>query len=261
MAVNNSDPNNQVFRNQQAVLSTCARILAHRGENAALNVLAIGDPQFEYGGSNFDWGIEYPNFSVRIELEPRVYATFENTGQLERTIQQTLNEVEGQSDQTISEVRIVPKKVNDPHWQAQAKSWLAGETVSNQGRVRSDNIAGILCDGLLFRSGPEVNLYKALKSQGVSFAPLPVFVRGGKEYQRMEPDFVILKDGICLIVEIDGDTYHQESPAEAHTRTTMLLHEGAKLERFRAEECDTPENASQLATRIMKIIEKIKKAE
>jgi very-short-patch-repair endonuclease len=95
----------------------------------------------------------------------------------------------------------------------------------------------------------------------VSFAPLAVFVRGGKDYQRIEPDFVILKSGVCLVVEIDGDTYHQETPAEAHARTTMLQHEGASIERYPSTECDTPERATRLAKRIVQVIEKIKRAE
>jgi hypothetical protein len=78
----------------------------------------------------------------------------------------------------------------------------------------------------LFRSPPEIHLYKALKQQGVSFAPLPVFIKGGKSYQRIEPDFFIIMNGVMMVVEVDGDTVHQETPAEAHDRTTMLLHEG-----------------------------------
>src|SRR5690606_35974377 len=104
----------------------------------------------------------------------------------------------------------------DSDWRENAKTWIAGLNISNQGRVRSDNLAPHTCDGLRFRSQPEINLYKALKSLGVTFAPLPVFIRGGEDYQRIEPDFVILQDGILLIVEVDGDTTHQETPVEAH---------------------------------------------
>ncbi len=67
-------------------------------------------------------------------------------------------------------------------------------------------------------SAPEIELYRALKAIGVTFAPLPVFVRGGKQYKRIEPDFVIIKDGIVMIVEVDGVAFHNESPQEAHER-------------------------------------------
>jgi len=39
-----------------------------------------------------------------------------------------------------------------------------------------------MCDGLLFRSQPEINLYRAFKALGITFAPLPVFIRGGETY-------------------------------------------------------------------------------
>lgn len=122
----------------------------------------------------------------------------------------------------LSEVKIIPAVVEDPQWREKAAAWLTGSKVSNQGRVRSNNVAPLTVDGLLFRSQPEIHLYRALKALGVSFAPLPVFVRGGESYSRIEPDFVVVHAGITMIVEVDGDTVHQETPAEAHARTSML---------------------------------------
>lgn len=61
-----------------------------------------------------------------------------------------------------------------------------------------------------------------------------------------------------LIVEIDGDTVHIETPAEAHARTTMLLHEGVYFERLKASECDTYESAVACTKRILSIIERHK---
>jgi hypothetical protein len=78
-----------------------------------------------------------------------------------------------------SEVFIVPTDEEPSDWRKQTLAWLRGEGVTNQGRVRSDNIAARQYDGLLFRSEEEINLYRAFKAAGVSFAPLPVFVRGG----------------------------------------------------------------------------------
>ena len=110
----------------------------------------------------------------------------------------------------------------------------------------------------MFRSQPEVNLFQALKKLAVPFAPLPVFVKGGVNYQRIEPDFIILKDGIVLMVEVDGDTVHHETPAEAHARATMLAHEGAYVERVNASACATPELAMECAKRLLLIVGKIK---
>lgn len=83
-------------------------------------------------------------------------------------------------------------------------------------------MAPLNCDGLLFRSEPEIHLYRALKAIGLFFAPLPVFRRGGESYRRIEPDFVLFKNGVHFLVVMDGDAIHLESPAEAHARTTMM---------------------------------------
>lgn len=156
----------------------------------------------------------------------------------------------------LEKVLIVPKLVANPDWRAEASSYLGGGGINNQGRVRSDNIASRRCDGLLFRSEAEINLYRAFKALGVTFAPLPVFLRGGASYTRLEPDFVLLKDGVVMVVEVDGDTYHRELPVDAHQRLAPLDHEGAKIERVRANECQTPEDARTCAERLVQILDK-----
>jgi hypothetical protein len=147
-----------------------------------------------------------------------------------------------------------------PEWRDKARDWVHGEGVTNQGRVRSDNLASREFDGLLFRSEPEILFYKALKATGIPFAPLPVFIRGGNEYQRLEPDFVILNEGIVLVVEIDGDTYHRETPAEAHRRARVLSLEGAHIERIKASDCNTDEKALEAVRRVKQVIAKLKAA-
>lgn len=87
-----------------------------------------------------------------------------------------------------------------------------------------------------------------------------MFVRGGKEYRRIEPDFVIVRDGMIAIVEVDGDTVHQESPADAHARTKMLADEGAIVERVRASDCDTADKAIDCARRVLDSLTKIRAA-
>jgi hypothetical protein len=139
-----------------------------------------------------------------------------------------------------------------------ALSFVATEGISNQGRARSDNIAPLECDGLLFRSQPEIHLYRAFKALGVTFAPLPVFIRGGETYRRIEPDFVLYMGGSLMIVEIDGDGIHQETPLEAHKRTAMFAHEGAYIERVDATECDSPEKARECASRLLMVLTKLK---
>jgi hypothetical protein len=158
----------------------------------------------------------------------------------------------------IEKIAISPQLVNSKTWRDDTRGWLAGEGINNQGRVRSDNIAGRECDGLLFRSQPEINLYKALKKEGVTFSPLAVFLKGGQTYSRIEPDFIIIKEGITLCVEIDGDTVHTESPAEANARTRILSDEGVLVERYSASECKTEGDARDLAKKIINTISRHK---
>jgi hypothetical protein len=160
------------------------------------------------------------------------------------------------SNHSFDRVIVTSELKADPEWRQKAIAWLAGGGVTNQGRVRSNNIASRQHDGLLFRSEPEIHLYKAFKSLGISFAPLPVFVRGGESYRRIEPDFVLVKHGVMMVVEVDGDTVHTETPADAHSRTKMLMDEGVKLERLKASECETPDLAVESAKRIIALMEK-----
>jgi hypothetical protein len=160
------------------------------------------------------------------------------------------------SNDHLREVHIVPRAMENGRWREDAAEFIAGHGINNQGRVRSDNIATRECDGLLFRSEPEIHLYRALKAAGVTFAPLPVFLRGGPNYSRLEPDFVVLKDGVVMVVEVDGDTYHRELPADAHARLAPLDHEGAKIERVRAEDCASAEAAKACAEKLLKILQK-----
>jgi hypothetical protein len=155
-------------------------------------------------------------------------------------------------------VFIVPQLSEDTDWRTKTLAFVDGQNITNQGRVHSDNIASVQFEGLLFRSPPEVELFKALKQKGIPIAPLPVLIRGGEPYKRIEPDFVIFKDGIVLVVEVDGDTIHRETPTDATQRLAMLEQEGARIYRIKASECNTPELAKKCADDIIQRIAKYK---
>jgi hypothetical protein len=91
----------------------------------------------------------------------------------------------------------------------------------------------------------------------VTFASLPVFARGGASYRRIEPDFILVKDGMVALIEVDGPIY-RESPVEAQDRITMLVHEGAYPIRVRSSECATMEGAEVCAKRVLTTLAKVK---
>ena len=157
------------------------------------------------------------------------------------------------------EVELTTLLEHDPDWRQKTRQQVAGEGITNQGRVHSENIAARSYDNLLFRSAPEIYFYAALRTAGVAFAPLSVIIGRdavGTRPRRIEPDFVIYKDGLVTIVEIDGDLWHTETPQQAHLRLKFLIDEGAHLERINASQCDSREKAREAVERILMDIEK-----
>lgn len=143
------------------------------------------------------------------------------------------------------------RSIQQRDWRSDAAAFISGAGITNQGRVRSENIASLEHDGLLFRSLAEICFYKAAKKRGLVFAPLPVFLRGGIKYKRIEPDFVVLVGGKVIVVEIDGDTFHLETPVQAQRRLEMVEEQGAKVLRFAAAECNTDKDADDCVQRVI----------
>ena len=188
-----------------ACLATLARLYARDG--AAFEVAVLASSQASFEQVDYDnWNGGTYGYQVNLTVSPHLYCQLEakRTALQKSFLERFQPLLESYSNYGVNQFAIRPDIKGDENWREKAMKWLAGAGVNNQGRVRSDNIATKECDGLLFRSQEEVNLYKALKPLGVSFAPLPVFVRGGKDYNRIEPDFLLVKDGITMVVEVDG---------------------------------------------------------
>jgi hypothetical protein len=241
------------------ILGGIAKLFAQEGRVREVAILANSHVKTEQTSSD-NWNGGTYGYTVNLQLAAHHYAQLtDNQNDIEILLNEKAKNLTRLYPNEFIEAFIISTElVDDAGWRDRAKLWVSGKGVSNQGRARSDNVAPLMVDGLLFRSHPEIHLYRALKTLGVTFAPLPVFVRGGQTYRRLEPDFVILKDGILMILEVDGDTVHQETPQEAHDRLTMLQHEGAHIERVNAKECDTPEKAKACATTILNLFAKLR---
>jgi len=247
------------FNDLEPLLATIVSLFANEGAAREVAILAEATATIEDVGS---WsGMD--EICILLRIHTHLFSQIVNEKQeVEDAIFRKADLVlkPYMSNWVLERVTISPELSTNPEWRSNAKVWLNGTGVNNQGRVRSDNVASKECDGLLFRSQSEIYLYQALKALGVSFAPLPVFIRGGNDYKRIEPDFVVIKDGIIMIVEVDGDTYHHETPTEAHARLTMLIHEGAILERVKASQCETAEAAKECAKQLLNILSKRKQS-
>lgn len=242
----------------EALLASLFELLKERG--AAREIALLLNAETQGIQSSYDnWNGGTCGWSLRLAVELRLFGRLsqEDRDDAARIIREAVGPFFAEfTNDNLESVLIVPRAVDNAQWRDDASAFLGGAGTTNQGRVRSDNIASRQVDGLLFRSEPEIHLYRAFKAMGVTFAPLPVFLRGGTSYTRLEPDFVVLKDGLVMVVEVDGDTYHRESPVDAHQRLAPLDHEGAKIERVRATECETPEAAKACATRLLQLLDK-----
>ena len=65
---------------------------------------------------------------------------------------------------------------------------------------------------------------------------------------------------MAMVIEVDGDTVHTETPAEAHLRTSMLAHEGVHVERVSAHECDSLELARECAKRLLDALDRLRRS-
>lgn len=254
----NDQPRRTFLPDLEKVLGTAARIFAAKGRDAEVAMLTYSTPNLQAViWDNWNGGTE--GWELHLALSHQLYGqVFEEREKYCTSIKDVIDLfAEPYHNDFIERVRIVPALVDDPEWRQKANAWLSGNK-SNQGRVRSDNVAPLSADGLLFRSNAEINFYRALKAKGISFAPLPVFIRGGTKYHRIEPDFVILYEGIVFVVEIDGDTVHQETPAEAHARLQIMQNEGCVVERIRAAACSSPDDASRAVEELLDSMKHVK---
>ena len=158
-------------------------------------------------------------------------------------------------------VVITPKvSAASEGWREEALKFVKGEGVTNQGRVRSDNIAAKQHQGLLFRSQAEITLFEAMVRAQLAVSPLPVFVRKGKSYNRIEPDFLVVYKGLTFIIEVDGDNFHKELPAEADKRLVPLTYEGVEVRRIRAAELPDAAAADSVVKQLVEFMARRKEA-
>lgn len=240
----------------ETLLASIADTLKESGNARELAILVNGQVKYDYLEEDFQ--VDF--WALKISVDVKFYSMLKQDGSIKQA-QDTICSAGATFFQTfdsccLRRVDVVPVAAPNELWREQANEYLAGKGITNQGRVRSDNPASRTEDGLLFRSQPEINLYLALKAAGVTFAPLPVFLRGGRSYKRFEPDFVIVKGGLMTVVEVDGDTYHRELPADAQERLQPLEDEGAAVKRVKASECDTLEKAKLCAVKVLEFIDK-----
>ena len=219
-------------------LASAVEALKVRGDARSIAIVLAGSCAFEW--SREDWGVEYWDLNIGIPTPLFHAMSTEEVSQVQSNIREVMVPFFKSRPEGMAGVNVHPTVVAAPEgWRDDAMRFVRGEGVTNQGRVRSDNIASKEHRGLLFRSKAEITLFEAMQRAHLAIAPLPVFVRVGKSYNRLEPDFVVVFQGLTFVVEVDGDTFHRESPADADKRLIPLTYEGVEVRRIRAEEVAT----------------------
>jgi len=242
------------------LLASAVEALKIQGDARAIAVLLEGTCQLELWNSDF--GIDFWRLFVALPV-PLFYALTEDERKATQSaIAAAVSPLfSSHASDSLDEVAITPLVAPAKEgWRDEAVKFIKGEGVTNQGRVRSDNIASKQHQGLLFRSKAEITLFQALTRAKLAVAPLPVFVRVGKAYNRLEPDFVVVYKGLTFVVEVDGDTYHRESPAEAERRLVPLTYEGVEVRRIRAEDLNSDTAADAAVRELIEFMARRKEA-
>lgn len=243
----------------ERALNTVASYLIEHGELDAASVVINSVPTLGFA----EWQPSEGEFwTLFLGLPPATLAGLEGLGtisdQIDRAVSAVLEQFPGTSFNVTIGLQLLEE--NDD-WRIIAQRRLTGEGITNQGRVRSDNIAALSHNGLLFRSRPETLMYDAFKRRRLVFTPLPTVLTGNdapNSRKRIEPDFLLIYEGILLCVEVDGDFTHPETPLQAQERVEPLTRNGVRVERVPAPK--TPDEASATADRVVSLLKRMRAA-
>jgi hypothetical protein len=167
----------------ESVMATGAKFLIRDKHIAAASILANAAGKLKHWNHD-NWNGVQDTWMLTLTIPAQAYFDLEDREAIEKQISEALTAaVAPVSDSDFIEVRIRATLDRDPEWRRKVAQHLSGEGITNQGRVRSDNIAAREHEGLRFRSLPEIHFYNALKAAGVPFAPLAVVLKGGYQYR------------------------------------------------------------------------------
>src|SRR3569832_1082676 len=171
------------------LIASAVEALKVTGDARGIAVLVAGKCQLEQWGSDF--GIDYWRLFVALPVSLYYAISDDDRKTTEASIAEVIRPFFSTlSNDTLESVVLTPLvTAASDGWREEALRFVRGEGVTNQGRVRSDNIASKQHQGLLFRSRAEIVRGAARIRAKLAVAPLPVFVRVGKAYNRLEPDF------------------------------------------------------------------------
>jgi hypothetical protein len=254
----------------EALAATLCAAFKAVGDDFAVGLLANGEHELE----RYHW-IEdtaktkkgaFSNYAWTITLEPALYALYvkhEEEVPLDDEFVRRCASLGGpvMAEIPFKYIKVTPKIRTDPEWRTDARQYLAGVGVNNQGNVHMKSRPRILHDDLWFRHIEEQYVYEALLRRRIPMMPLPVVMKidGAKRPDgvsgRIEPDFCLLYSGTLVIIEIDGGS-HWETPADADKRLQFLREQGAIVRRLHADRCSDVEKAALAVSDALKSVDR-----
>lgn len=253
-------PNQQPPFLVEDLLASAVEALKVHGDGRAITILVAGTSSLTLWDS--DWGVDRWRLFVALPVSLYYAISDDERKATEITLGDVIRAFFSSTPSDALDIVVITPQVAEAKqgWREDALRFVKGEGVTNQGRVRSDNVAANQHQGLLFRSKAEITLFAALTRARLAVAPLPVFVRVGKAYNRLEPDFVVVYKGLTFVVEVDGDTFHKELPAEADKRLVPLTYEGVEVRRIRADDLATDVDADAVVKELVEFMARRKES-
>jgi hypothetical protein len=133
----------------EKILRAVAKSYFHDGQPLEIAILANSKPELEcIRQDNWDGGTF--EFVLNLLVKSPVYHQIgDRLDKIERDLEKRIFSLTRvYRNESILGVNISAELEDDPEWREKAKTWLTGKDINNQGRVRSDNIASLKCDGL-----------------------------------------------------------------------------------------------------------------
>ena len=125
--------------------------------------------------------------------------------------------------------------------------------INNQGYGHSLNPAPLMSFNVRHRAWYEALLTAVCIRREVLYFPLPLVLNGT---QRIEPDAFIIKDGIPILIELDGRSHEEELASEEQNRLKPFRDNLVNIIDLSAEETDI-NWANEILDQVLERIDKI----
>jgi hypothetical protein len=223
-----------------AQLGTAIKLLYHRGEHKAVNLLlSAKDILWEFDTE--DWSINYYELGIVVDIE--MFDEY-NDDKLFDKIVDAFRDVMRADRQGVTSVRLYPAQVQ-VDWRKDIEAHLRGKPKNQASLVALPDRFPVR-DAMRFRDKAELSLYEALKEKQhsqpvtdtITLAPNPsVRVLG----HTWEPDFLVVYHGRTGVIEVDGGS-HRKKYASDKSRDRILEDCGIScVERIDVADAEDPE--------------------